>query len=97
MLGHGEWKDVFKAVQDGDTELVGLYLKLGIQVNYQHPEYLTGFIHESIRRKNLHLLELLIASGADIHLIEAESGKSPLQLAQEFHFSEAIDKLGSIK
>ena len=32
------------------------------------------------------MLELLIASGADIHLIEAESGKSPLQLANEFHF-----------
>lgn len=95
MLGHGEWKDVFKAVQDGNLELVGFYLRLGIQVNYQHPEYLTGFIHESIRRKNIPMLELLITSGADIRLIEVESGKSPLQLAYEFHFSEAIALFGS--
>ena len=46
MLGHGEWKDVFRAVQDGDTGLVGLYLKLNTG------NYNTGVFNRIYSRKH---------------------------------------------
>ena len=49
MSEGGDWKDLFKGVQQNDLDLVNYYIKNGVDVNYQHPEYMTSPLIESIR------------------------------------------------
>ena len=39
-MSGGDWKAMFKGIQEGDFELVKYYLNIGIDPNYQHPEFL---------------------------------------------------------
>jgi uncharacterized protein len=48
-MGHGDWKDMFRGVQNNDFELVKYYIRMGIDLNYQHPEFLTSPLIETIR------------------------------------------------
>ena len=33
----GDWKDMFQGVKNNDLELVKYYIKIGVDLNYQHP------------------------------------------------------------
>ena len=89
-MSHGDWKDMFKAIQANDKDLVLFYLKNGIDINYQHPEYMTNALCESIRCKNENLVRLLLKHGASIEIREMDSGKTPLQIARDLAFQQAI-------
>ena len=52
-MAGGNWKDMFKAVQEGDIALVDYYLKIGVDPNYQHPEFLASAFVERIRFNQL--------------------------------------------
>jgi len=39
-MSGGDWKAMFKAVQENDLELVRFYLRSGVDPNYQHPEFM---------------------------------------------------------
>ena len=69
-MSQGEWKDMFNAIQTNDKDLVLFYLKNGIDINYQHPEYMTNALCESIRCKNENLVRLLLKHGASIEIRE---------------------------
>ena len=49
-MSGGDWKAMFKAVQDGDYELVSYYLRMGIDPNYQHPEFMAAALVSSPNR-----------------------------------------------
>jgi hypothetical protein len=89
-MSHGDWKDMFKAIQSNDEPLVLYYIKNGIDINYQHPEYMTNALCESIRLKNLSLTTLLLNHGASTRIKEMETGKTPLEIAQELKFQSVI-------
>jgi uncharacterized protein len=89
-MGHGDWKDMFRGVQNNDLELVRYYIKIGIDLNYQHPEFLTSPLIESIRQNHLEMLTFLLENGASAHLKEVESNKSPLAIAQALGNQAAI-------
>ncbi len=89
-MSQGEWKDMFNAIQTNDKDLVLFYLKNGIDINYQHPEYMTNALCESIRCKNENLVRLLLKHGASIEIREMDSGKTPLQIARDLAFQPAI-------
>ena len=40
IMSGGDWKAMFKGIQENDFELVSYYLRIGIDPNYQHPEYM---------------------------------------------------------
>ncbi|MEM6299840.1 MAG: hypothetical protein AAF740_14215 [Bacteroidota bacterium] len=40
-MAAGDWKDLLAATQNNDLELVKYHLKQGVDINYQHPEFLT--------------------------------------------------------
>jgi ankyrin repeat protein len=86
----GDWKDMFFGVQNNDFDLVRYYIRLGIDLNYQHPEFLTSPLIESIRCKHWQMMEFLLENGAFPYLKEAESNKSPLEIARLLDFEEAI-------
>ncbi|MCE7995181.1 MAG: ankyrin repeat domain-containing protein [Roseivirga sp.] len=92
-MSGGDWKTMFKAVQDNDVELIRFYIRAGIDINYQHPEYLALPLSESIRYNHLEAAEVLLLNGAESDIIEAESGMTPTDLAIKKKNQKAIDLL----
>lgn len=89
-MSAGDWKDMFKGVQAGNIELVGYYLKIGVDPNHQHPEFMAAALVESIRYNHLHIAKLLLEKGADPHIKEAWAGDTPLSVASSTNNEEAM-------
>ena len=81
-MSGGNWKDMFAAIQKGDFELVDFHLRMGVDPNYQHPEFMTTFLLEAIRKDRFEIAELLLKSGADPNAKEIWGDDSPLPLAK---------------
>jgi len=92
MIG-GDWKDMFSAIQKGDYSLVEYYLKKGVDLNYQHPEFLAAPLVESIRYNQLEIAKLLLENNADPNIKEAWGGETPLSVANNKKNKAAIDLL----
>lgn len=94
-MSGGNWKAMFKAVQDGDLALVHCYLKLGVDPNYQHPETMASAVAESIRFNEMDILILLLESGANPHIKEVFGGATPMSVANNKNNQKAIDILNT--
>ena len=81
MPAGGNWKEMFHASEDGDLELVRYHLKMGIDPNYQHPEYMTGALLESIRKGHLEIAKLLLENGANPKIIKDFGTETPMSIA----------------
>jgi len=90
-MSGGDWKEMFKGIQKNDLELVKYYLRMGIDPNYQHPEYMALPLAESIRYDHMEIAKLLLANGAQPSIIEMESGGTCLDLAKKLKNKAAID------
>jgi len=73
---------MFKGVQDGDYTLVEYYLKMGVDPNYQHPEFLAAALVESVRFNQLEIAQLLLNYGANPNIKEVWWGETPLSVAK---------------
>ncbi len=93
MPSGGDWKEMFRAIQEGDLELVRYYLKSGIDPNYQHPEYLAAPLVECIRYDHIDIAQLLLEYGADPHIKEVMGGDTPLKVAQILGKQKAVSLL----
>ena len=89
-MSGGDWKAMFKAIQDGDANLVSYYLKMGIDPNYQHPEFMALPVVESIRFKHLEITKMLLAAGANPTLVEMLEGETAMSVATGQKNAEAI-------
>jgi len=89
-MSHGNWKDMFKAVQENDVELIEFYIRQGIDLNYQHPEYMTSPLIESVRYNHLGITKLLLTNGALPEIKEVYSNKSAVEIANDLGNNEAI-------
>jgi len=78
----GDWKDMFAGVERNDLELVKYYISGGIDLNYQHPEYMTSALLESIRCGHEQMTALLLENGASPSLKEVYSNYTPLSVAK---------------
>ena len=92
-MPHGDWKDMFLGVQNNDLELVQYYIRVGVDINYQHPEFMTSPLIESIRCCHPEMTTMLLRNGASPTLNEGESNKSPLTIAREVKNVGAIEIL----
>ncbi len=92
-MSGGNWKDMFKGVQEGDYNLVEYYLRSGIDPNYQHPEYLASALVESIRYNHLDITKLLLDHNANPNIKEIDEGDTPLSVATSRKNQNAIDLL----
>ncbi len=90
-MSHGNWKDMFKAVQDNNLELVAYYIQQGIDLDYQHPEYFTSALIESIRMGHHDIVELLLKNGASTHIPEVYSGKTASEIAAEMNSLKSLE------
>ncbi len=94
-MSGGDWKSMFKAIQEGDYELTAYYLRLGIDPNYQHPEYMASALVESIRYNHLKITKLLLESGADPRIREVMGGDTATKIAQMENNQTALDLLNT--
>jgi ankyrin repeat protein len=94
-MSGGDWKAMFKGIQENDLELVKFYLKSGIDPNYQHPEFMALPIAESIRYNNIEITKLLLQNGANPLTTEMESGLTPLDTAKKRNDQKTVDLLNS--
>jgi uncharacterized protein len=92
-MSHGNWKDLFAGIEKNDLELVKYHIKTGVDVNYQHPEFLTSPLIESIRLNHIEMMILLLENGASPDIKEVYSGKSPVLIANEIGNSRASELL----
>ncbi|MEM9820543.1 MAG: ankyrin repeat domain-containing protein [Bacteroidota bacterium] len=92
-MSGGDWKAMFKGIQEGDLELVKYYLKMGIDPNYQHPEYMAAPLIESIRYNQLDITKLLLENGADPEIKEVIGSETPLVIANRLKNPQAVELL----
>jgi ankyrin repeat protein len=92
-MSGGDWKAMFQAIEQNDFELVKYYLKIGVDPNYQHPEFLALPLSECIRYNNIELVGLLIQYGAKWDINEMESGLTSKQLAEKENNKKIIELL----
>jgi len=90
-MSAGDWKDMFKGIQENDLELVEYYLELGIDPNFQHPEFMALPLAESIRYNHMEIAKLLLLNGANPQIKEIESGTTCLDLSKNLKNQSAID------
>jgi len=93
MMSAGDWKDMFKGIQENDLELVRYYLGIGIDPNYQHPEFMALPLAESIRFNHMEMAELLLLNGAKPLTFEMESGGTSLAVAKKMNNHIALELL----
>ena len=81
MAAGGNWKEMFHASEKGDLDLVEYHLKMGVDPNYQHPEYLTCALLECIEIGQLEVAKLLLENGATPNIIKAYGTETPMSIA----------------
>lgn len=81
-MSAGNWKEMFHACEAGDTALVKYYIDSGIDLNYQHPEYMTTALIGAIRAEQVDIIKLLLEHGADPYIQEAWGTEDAMQAAQ---------------
>ena len=89
----GDWKDFFKAIQLNDIELVKYHIRMGIDPNYQHPEFMTAPLMECIRFGHLEIAKYLLENGADANAIEHNNTTTAMSIAQMLGNQNAIKLL----
>ena len=82
MAAGGNWKEMFHASEAGDAELVRYHLKMGVDPNYQHPEYMTAALLESVRKGNIAVAEVLLENGANPSIIRDFGTETPMSIAK---------------
>ena len=92
-MSGGNWKEMFHSIQKGDLALVEYYLEIGIDPNYQHPEFLAAPLVESIRYNQLEIAKLLLENGADPYIKEVWGSATPLSVAKTLKNKKAIQLL----
>lgn len=92
-MSGGNWKEMFKAIEEGDLEMVRYYLKIGVNPNYQHPEFLASPLIESIRNNNLDIARLILENDGDPEIKEVWGGDTPLSVAKAKNNQAAVDLL----
>lgn len=89
-MAAGDWKDLLQAARDGKPGLVRYHLDNGVDPNYQHPEFLTTPLIESIEHHQHEVTAYLLANGANPKLNSGFSSDSPIAIARKVNNRVAV-------
>jgi len=92
-MNGGDWKEMFEAAQNGDVQLLKYHLKMGVDVNYQHPEFLCTALNVSIEQGHTAVVICLLEHGADPTIKAVFEGMDALQTAKLYNRKEIIEIL----
>lgn len=94
-MSAGNWKDMLYAIQNGNTEIVKYHIKNGVNPNYEHPEFFTTPLIESILNEEIEIAQYLLENGADPKLKSGFSNESPLRIATKKNNKELLKLIRS--
>ena len=94
-MAAGDWKDMLSAIHEGNIDLVKYHINNGVNPNYQHPEFLTTPLIESIASEKYEIAKFLLENGADPGLKAGFSTDSPISVAKKTKNKEIIQLLKS--
>jgi len=89
----GDWKEMFHAAKEGDIDLLTYHLKMGVDPNYQHPEFLTTALIEATQEGRTDAVRCLLEYGADPSVKAIFGGDTALSLAKALRHKEIISLL----
>lgn len=92
-MSAGNWKELFHACETGDIALAKYHIHAGVDLNYQHPEYMTTALIASIRAEQANIVKLLLEHGADPHIQEAWGTDNAFKAAQTLGNNTIVELL----
>lgn len=95
-MSGGDWKELFKAVDEGNMSLVQHHTKNGIDLNYQHPEILMTVLVTAIKNGHTDVAIYLLENGADPKLESYFDQLTPLTAAFKYKNKEVLKKLSEM-
>lgn len=94
-MAASNWKEMIDSIHDNDLNSVQYYLDAGVNVNYQHPEYLTTPLITSIELRHYDIIKLLLEHGADPSQKAGFSNDTPLLVAKRLQDQQIVSLLKS--
>lgn len=94
-MSAGNWKDMISAVQSGELELVKYHIENNVDPNYEHPEFFTTPLIESILFERIEIAKYLLKQGANPKLVSGFNMTTPLALAKSSKNKEMIQLIKS--
>ncbi|MFZ1362461.1 MAG: ankyrin repeat domain-containing protein [Candidatus Nanopelagicales bacterium] len=94
-MRHADWKAFHGAAETGDLELVDYYLRVGVDVNYEHPEYMTTAPVSAILAGQEEVVLFLMEHGVDPDKVSTMEQLSPLQAAQQVGMTSVVEKFAA--
>ena len=90
-MSGGDWKELYVSAQRGNFELVKYHVVTGVDLNYQHPEYMTTPLIVSIEKQHYEIAKYLLENGADPTTKEDWGLRTPLSTAKSTKNQALID------
>ena len=92
-MSAGDWKEFFKAADEGNLSLVQFHTEGGINLNYQHPEILMTALVAAIKNNHTEVAIYLLNNGADPELESHYDQLTPLKAALKYKNTVVLEKL----
>jgi len=86
-MSGGNWKELYLAAREGDVELVGYHVRMGVDVNYAHPEFMSTPLVAAILSGQQQVAQYLVDNGADPDLLYEFDGVTPAEAAAQVGMS----------
>lgn len=80
-MSGGDWKELYTSAQNGNFEIVKYHLSMGVDPNFQHPEFMTTPLIVAIEKQQFEIAEYLLQNGADPTIKEDWGSNTPLSTA----------------
>lgn len=81
-MSGGNWKEMYAAAESGDLPLVEYYVKLGVDIDYAHPEFLSTPLVDTILARQEEVAVYLLDAGANPCLHSEFDAMTPIQAAR---------------
>lgn len=90
-MSAGNWKELYLSAQKGNFELVKYHVAMGVNLNYQHPEFMTTPLIASIEHQHYEIAKYLLQHGADPTIKEDWGSHTPLSMAKSTKNQNLVD------
>ena len=90
-MAAGDWKELYLSAQRGNLDLVKFPIKMGVDPNYQHSEFMTTLLIVSIEEEHPEIVKYLLQNGANPSQKEDFGNHTPLSMAKSTKNQQLID------